>query len=246
MGDAADAYAEVQSRMSGLAAGLSSSQLSRRVPACPEWTVQDLLAHHTGVTVDIVNGTATELGELARILNQHDDAAVASDRDAMTARQVAERRPRPIAGILDEWAAATATLLPMIRGEAPFPDNVGPLGGAIAINDVVVHEGDLREALELEAAPVVHATSLALAAYGFNLDARVRGLGLPAMAFEYDGKRRVFGDGEPAAVLSADRATLVRVIASRFTGDELRAMNWQGDPTPYLDVIGEYGPRQAS
>ncbi|GAA3673367.1 hypothetical protein GCM10022237_36290 [Nocardioides ginsengisoli] len=96
------------------------------------------------------------------------------------------------------------------------------MGAAIAINDVVVHEGDLHEAIGLDRPPVVQATSLALAGYGFSLDHRVRKAGLPAVAFAYDGKRRVFGEGEPAAVVSADRPVLVRLLASQMTSDERR------------------------
>lgn len=242
MVDVGAAYAEVQQRMSEVVSSLSADQLRLSVPACPDWTVQDLVAHHAAAIAEIATGSLSELGELARLLDQNTDAQVAADRDAMTARQVAERKGRTISEIQEEWNAATARITPMLRGDVPFPDSVGGVGGVIAVNDVVVHEGDLREALGLDRAPEVVATSLALAGYGFSLDYRIRREGLPALAFEYDGKQRVFGEGDHAATVSADRTTLVRMLASRLTADEIQSLSWAGDPAPYLGIIPEYGP----
>lgn len=242
MVDAGAAYAEVQHRMSELVASLTPEQLSRPVPACPDWTIHDLVAHHAAVVADLAAGNLRELKDLSRLLNQHDDPEVARDRDEMTARQVAERRGTPVAAILEDWSAATGRIVSMIRGEVRFPEHVGPIAGVIVVNDVVVHEGDLREALGLDPASEVLATSLAMAGYGFNLDARIRKAGLPALAFAYDGKHRVFGDGEPAATLTADRPTLVRALASRLTNAQILDLDWVGDPSPYLDLIPEYGP----
>jgi uncharacterized protein (TIGR03083 family) len=198
MADAGAAYAEIQTRMSALVASLAADQLATRVPACPEWSVQDLVAHHVGVVSGLASGSLTELGDATRLLNQNSDPAVARDRDTMTARQVAERRGRPADAVLTEWAAATDSIMPMLKGARPFPDGVGFMGGAIAVNDVVVHEGDLHEALGLGRPPVVLATSLALAGYGFSLSYRIGQAGLPALAFSYDGKqRRRTGRGRP-------------------------------------------------
>jgi uncharacterized protein (TIGR03083 family) len=242
MVDAGLAYAQVQRRMSELVGSLSDAELTTPVPACPGWTVQDLVAHHTAVLTEMASGSLAELKDLSRLMDQQTDVQVASDRDAMTARQVAERRGRSIHEILDEWAAATRRITPMLQGEIPFPESVGLVGGVIAVNDVVVHEGDLREALGVEPAPVVHATSLALAGYGFSLDSRLQRAAVPALAFQYDGKQRVFGSGTPAATVSADRTTLVRLLASRLVDDQILALDWRGDPTPYLAIIPEYGP----
>jgi len=174
MVDAGSAYTEVQERMSALVATLSAAQLQTRVPACPDWTVQDLVAHHVGAMTDVGMGTLAELGDLARLLDQNSDADVARDRDAMTGRQVSDRRGRSIQAVLEEWAEATARIVPMLQGDVSFPEAVGFVGGVIAVNDIVIHEGDLHEALGLEGPAVVHATSLALAGYGFSLDHRVK------------------------------------------------------------------------
>ena len=51
--DGAAAYVAVRERMTELVRPTSSEELARQVPACPDWSVQDLLAHAVGVAVDV-------------------------------------------------------------------------------------------------------------------------------------------------------------------------------------------------
>jgi uncharacterized protein (TIGR03083 family) len=229
--------------MSELAGSLTPQQLETQVPACPAWSIRDLVAHHTGVVGDTVSGAGfPELGDPLRLLQQWRDPQVARDRDAMTARQVEERRDRPFAQVLEEWRSSTEQLVPMLRGEEPFPPGVSPLVAALVINDIVVHEGDLHQALSLDPAPETLAVSLALAGYAASLDFRLREVTLPALALAYGGKEKRLGEGDPAATVSSDRHTLVRMLAARLTADEIRALDWSGDPEPYLEILPEYGP----
>jgi uncharacterized protein (TIGR03083 family) len=195
---------------------------------------------------DAAAGGFPELGDPMRLLDQWSDAEVAAARDAMTARQVRERKGRSMAELLDEWATATARLVPPLRGEEHFPGGLPLLLGAVLVNDVVVHEGDVREALGLEQAAETAGVSLALAAYAFGLDARVRDLGLPALVLAYDGKERRCGDGDPGATVRATRTTLTRMLASRLDDAGIQALEWEGDPAPYLAVVGAYGPVRRS
>jgi hypothetical protein len=130
----------------------------------------------------------------------------------------------------------------MLRGDIPYPADTFPFAGNILINDVVVHEGDIREAVGLGVAPEIHATSAALLAYAFSLDNRIRVSGLPALVLRYGAKERVVGAGDPVATVTASRTTLVRMLASRLRAHEIRDLEWDGDPQPYLAVIPEYGP----
>lgn len=241
MVDVATAYAEVQERLGALMTSLSSDERARHTIACPAWTVQDVFAHHIGVLADVLAGDLHELGSPHRLLDQWRDPEVARDRDAMTARQVEERRGRSVDELSDEWRRTTTELAPMLAGGKPLPGDPAGMLPFVVVNDVVVHEGDIREALGLDVAPEVSATAISLASYGVTFDRRLRQLNLPAVAFAYDGKTRQFGEGEPAATVSADRTTLVRMLASRLTPDEIRALEWSGEPGPYLAAIPEYG-----
>ncbi|HET6214793.1 MAG TPA: hypothetical protein VFE14_18140, partial [Micromonosporaceae bacterium] len=68
-------------------------------------------------------------------------------------------------------------------------------------------------------------------------------LSLPAFAVRYGEKSRVVGNGEPAATVTADRYELVRMFAGRRSRRQIAAMDWAGDPTPYLPIIPAYGER---
>jgi uncharacterized protein (TIGR03083 family) len=241
MADLADAYVEIQSRLIEVVLALDEPARRTPVPACPAWTVADVVAHLAGGTVDVVTGNAPELRDM-NLLDQWRDDAVAHARDSLTGREVEERRGRSLESVIDEWREATERLLPMLRDEVAFPADVFPFAGHILTNDVVVHDGDIREALGLGVAPEIRATSAALAAYSFSLDARLREVGAPAVALRYGAGEKVLGAGEPAASVTADRTTLVRMLASRLTADQIRALDWDGDPEPYVGVLPEYGP----
>jgi len=160
----------------------------------------------------------------------------------MTARQVDERRDHSVAALTDEWRAATLAVTPMMRGEVAPPPSLPPYIGFILVNDLVVHETDIRSALSLSRAPASPALSLALAGYSFSLENRIRQLGTPALVLAYDGKQHQLGDQPVGATVSADRHELVRVLAGRRTRDQILGLDWDGDPTPYLDILSEYGP----
>lgn len=65
---------------------------------------------------------------------------------------------------------------------------------------------------------------------------------MPALILCYAGKERRLGDGGAGATVRADRHELVRTLAGRRTRDQILALDWDGDPYPYLDIMSEYGP----
>jgi hypothetical protein len=65
-------------------------------------------------------------------------------------------------------------VLPLLRGEVPVPATLPPFVGFVLVNDLVVHETDIRAALGLPRAPASAALSLALTGYSFSLEARIR------------------------------------------------------------------------
>ncbi|WP_434438604.1 maleylpyruvate isomerase N-terminal domain-containing protein [Lentzea sp. E54] len=81
-------YRESRQRTVGLAMGLSSEDLARTVPACPEWTVHLLLAHLAGVAADFAAGRV--------------EGAPGAE---WTARHIAERADVPVLDLLEQWNA---------------------------------------------------------------------------------------------------------------------------------------------
>jgi hypothetical protein len=77
-------------RLQNLLAGLDQAALAARVPACPAWTVLDVLAHLAGVAADVVNGTY-----FYGSADAWRDVRLAAARDQWTAGQVRSRHNRP-------------------------------------------------------------------------------------------------------------------------------------------------------
>jgi hypothetical protein len=50
----------------------------------------------------------------------------------------------------------------------------------------------------------------------------------------------VEGAGPPAAVLEAAPFELFRALSGRRSAGQVRALAWDGDPEPYLDVLSPY------
>ena len=96
--------------------------LAVTVPACPDWTARDLVAHMIGVGVDSVAGDAPE------------------DNNPGWTRQHIEQRPGGSADLLAEWAR-NADSIEKFVGENPAP-----------LADLLIHEQDLRGALGVSGA----------------------------------------------------------------------------------------------
>ena len=83
MADLAGAYADARRRLQQLVAGLDDTGLMAPVPACPDWTVRDIVAHLAGIAEEVVSGTY-----FAGAADAWNDAGLAAQRDQWTASQV--------------------------------------------------------------------------------------------------------------------------------------------------------------
>jgi hypothetical protein len=71
---------------------------------------------------------------------------------------------------------------------------------------------------------------------GRRLDER----GRPALRLRAGERDWVEGAGPPAAVLAAAPFELFRALSGRRSAGQVRALAWDGDPEPYLDVLSPY------
>jgi uncharacterized protein (TIGR03083 family) len=215
--------------------GTSDDAVDLPVPACPDWTVGDLLAHLVGAAADAAAG---EFYAGAMRAWHEPDAATA--RELWTAghvRRYARRSLELLRHDLETHGARLAAALR--RGDAPVagaPD----WGPSAPVGDLCVHLDDLREALGLEPATSSPVTRWGFASYRTWLHLRLRQLGLPALVL-HDGTREwPVGVGPPAGTVTADQHELFRMIAGRRSADRIRAYDWTTDPEPYLAVIAPY------
>jgi len=120
----AEVYRAGASRFMEVVRGLDADATAP-VPACPGWSVHDLLAHLAGSSTDVVRGNT-------------DRAATAP----WTARQVADRRRSTTEALLAEWSANVEAVAATCEHPTPNP-----------AWDVAVHLADLRDALGLAPGP---------------------------------------------------------------------------------------------
>ncbi|MBA9007734.1 hypothetical protein [Thermomonospora cellulosilytica] len=104
------------------------------------------------------------------------------------------------------------------------------------VHDAFTHELDLRVAV---GAPVPEDHP----GYTSVLDLPVRGffdrmaeLGLPDLRIETPGREWASGRSA-AAVLTADRHDLYRSLTGRRTHEQIAALAWSADPTPWLPAF---------
>ena len=240
MADLAGAYADTRRRLHELLAGLDEAALAAPVPACPAWTVRDVLAHLAGVAADTASG-AYFLGAV----DAWSDTRLAASRDEWTAGQVQSRRGRPVKALLAEWASQAAILERMLAGTVPPPPGSPAwlLSGPVA--DLAVHLHDVRGALRRPGDRDAPVTGLGLRIYARWLGNRLDQAGRPALRLRAGGREWVEGSTRPAAALAADAFELFRALSGRRTLDQVRALAWDGDPEPYLDLFAPY-PTPAS
>jgi uncharacterized protein (TIGR03083 family) len=113
-------YHDTRERLIALLSELDEAALATRVPACPAWSVHDVVAHLSAVPQDVL------AGRLTRIATEEETAA-----------QVARFKDHDLAGILAAW-----------QGTAPrFEALVGTLRAWPAVIDLAAHEQDIRGAV---------------------------------------------------------------------------------------------------
>jgi uncharacterized protein (TIGR03083 family) len=237
-------YEQVRERIVEFVAGLDDRAAATTVPACPAWSVHDVIAHLAGVCTDVMAGNV---------------AGAAGD--AWTAAQVEARRCRTIAEILAEWDDVG----PQVAALADdFPGRLG----AQFISDVTLHAHDLRGALGRPGARDSDGVSIGvdfLVTVFFHPGATALGLG--PLEVRADGRTWLAGTGDPptgdlegawgAAVLSTDatsRTTLApvgtltveqfelfRALTGRRSEAQIRHFDWTVDAKPYLPIFG-FGP----
>jgi uncharacterized protein (TIGR03083 family) len=211
-------YAETRERLSDLALA-RAADADRTVPACPDWTVKDAVAHVTGIVTDILDQNLDGVGS-----------------DAWTQAQIDARRDKTIEQVVDEWRT---------RGPE-FDAGLDLLGrgaGRPAISDLVTHEMDVRQALDAPGGRDSDAMAIAFDQYREALGNRITEQKRPALRLIAGTDDMVLGDGEPATTLRGDQFELTRAMVGRRSDAQVRALDWDGDATPYLDIMSSYGTR---
>lgn len=218
MTDVGHVYGACRERVGALVRDLSPEQAAVSVPACPDWSVHDVIAHLAGVAVDLNAGNLEGVGS-----------------EAWTAAQIEARRDTPVGGLLAEWEQASPQM----------EDGLRALGGtiaAMAIADTWNHEQDLRGALGLAGGHDPAAELLSLEGYAAVKAPTIAAAGLAPLRFVAGGHVVQPTEGDPGATVTGDPFELARAACARRTAGQLRGLRWEGDPEPYVAVLADGAP----
>ena len=237
------AYERGRARIIDLVADLDPEDSATEVPACPSWSVHDVVAHVTGICADVVTGNLAGVGT-----------------DEWTAAQVDVRRPKTIAEVVEEWDDVGPRFAALIDD---FPARVR----FQPVADVTAHEHDIRGALgrpgERDSEGVRIGLELLV---DVVLRAGIGALGLGPLEVRSGDHVFTAGTGEPTGdvdkafgtalrsdepvpvatappvgTLTVDAFDLFRALSGRRSAAQIRSFDWTIDPEPYLPVFG-HGP----
>lgn len=222
MPEIADAYSATRVRVRALLDDASPGVAGRVVPACPEWTVHDVVAHLAGVSTDLVEGRVDGIAT-----------------EEWTRAQVERARGESIVEMLDRWDEHGAIV-------DTIADGFGPQGGQL-IGDAVTHEHDLRHALALPGARDTDGVTIGFRFLCGGVRNRRAELGAPPLLVRHEAGEKLLGDGEPGAWLTTTRFEMMRATTGRRTLEEMQAMHWEGDARVETLVFADvFTPRTVS
>jgi mycothiol maleylpyruvate isomerase-like protein len=207
------AYSNTRARMLELATSLTPSDLRRTVPACPLWTVFDLMAHVVSMPAAIGRGESPPgpVGDWLQGL-------------------VEARRSQSVVALTEEWLSLDGSISAILNGP-----------GGVLFGDLAVHEHDLRGAIDAADHTALEVeVMLPRTLAGFAKPLRQAGLG--AIAVRHDDRMWRSHDTEPGWTLDVTPWEATRAVNSRRTAVELRTLPHDGDVEPYLAILDAHLP----
>ena len=215
-GAATTAYDAVRARVIELVGGIGPAETTRVVPACPDWSVHDLVAHLTCMPAALAAGDLPS-----------------GDIPAWLDSLIARGRALSVADMVAVW--------PGVERLAPFL-----AGDALLLVDLVVHEHDLRAALDRPSLRTGPEQVVALRGALANLDGAFLAAGLGAIEVRHDGAVWRSRDGEVGWALEVDPWEATRLLESRRTLDEVLATPGGGGGRAYAAVLDVHQPLPAT
>ena len=202
---------------------------SALVAACPGWTVKDTIAHLVGIAQSWITGSL--------------DGYAAP---AWTAAQVEAMDDVTVEELVRIWYSVLDEFLARMRSIDELPEAVltsfGPLVREAVplsiIDDLVSHEHDIRHALGRPGARDDIAVRLATGGHVGLMRRLNAAAGLPTLEIiTTDDRSWLVGTDSPAMTLRAPLFEVFRATGGRRTLDEIWAMNWSGDPEPFIPTF---------
>jgi uncharacterized protein (TIGR03083 family) len=210
-------YADCRRRLGAL---VDDSVAEVPVPATPEWTVHDVLAHLRGVPEDVLAGNMDGV-----------------TTDPWTAAQVERGRAKSVAQLVDEWNRDA----PIVEGFLSTPDGWSAVR---AVVDVHTHEADVCGALGRRPDVPDGPSRLLFELLSANVVDGAAEAGLPLVRV-VSTVGDACGPADAPVTLTVDRHELVRAVLGRRSLEQIAAFDWSGcdDPMRYARAMVVFGPR---
>jgi uncharacterized protein (TIGR03083 family) len=207
-------YAETRARVGALVSGAPDAA-AIPVPACPEWTVHDVVAHLVAVVEDVLGGRLTGI-----------------PTNEATAEQVARRAGRPVSDMVAEWNAIAPAFEAFLSSTPVWP----------AAMDALSHEQDIRGAIGQPGARDVPAIVLGTRRLVQGIPSPVAlVVHLDGEDHRVGPETPDAGDSH-SLELTTTTFEAFRFRLGRRSRAQLAALAWSGDPAPVLDHLTIFGP----
>ncbi len=209
-------YRVSRQRFIELVRTLDPSQLDLAVPACPGWTVRDVLGHVAAIADDALNG------RLAGIPS-----------DAQTADQVRRSGELSVENLLARWE----------QQSEEFESILTSVGGQLApaAIDVATHEQDIRGATGQPGQRANQTLLWSIPRLVGRFQERLAEADLAPVRVVIDGEPMAEG---VAGGLSLETTAFeaFRGILGRRSADQVRALSWSRNPGAALAAFFAFGP----
>lgn len=221
-------YRRSKQRMTDVVRSLSDDELATRCPACPAWSIRDVVAHHVHFAGAFVDGAVpAEASQGFVAVDAATRSAAGVVRDEWTEAGVEERRGMSLDEVLDEWKGVVK--------------RIGP-GALAVVFDSIVHLGDVVEALGDRRGVDTELAEYAIhTCYERALTGRLLVLGeMVVLSCAETGIR--IGTYPNAVEVRGSTNELLRTLAGRRTRDEAdAALDWGSTSDELRDRFPVYG-----
>jgi uncharacterized protein (TIGR03083 family) len=209
-------YLDSHRRVLDLVTPLSADELTRVTPACPLWSVHDILAHLAGSSAAFVGG--------------QDEGEPASPE--WTAAQVEPRRGRTVAELAEEWQRHA----PEIAGIPVSSRSWLPI-----LHDALSHEADIRGAI---GAPRLPADALAAAWPLLSVPIQRRLAPLGSVLLKLDEQLIPIGEAAPDVEVTATQFDFWRAWFGRRSPAQIRGWVRRGDANRFAARLPVFPARE--
>jgi len=211
------AYDETRNRMLDIARAAGPDALATTIPSCPDWSALQLITHCVSLPAAIAAGSFPT-----------------GDSNEWIASIIQDRAGASLDELATEWVSVNDTIAGMVNG-----------GGAVLFDDLVVHEHDLRGALGVPDHSALDA-SISVPRSLESCVAALETAGLGSIEVRSGSDVWRSHDAEPGWILEVSPWEAVRVLYSRRTTDELRALGGSDNIGAYIAVLDAHLPLPTS